>query len=205
MKTTGQRTLVLSGTILAILGVAQLASAYPPGVGILTKNRSCSSCHISNGPWTDEARTIIDVVDGQTHKSLRAPDGSFRLEVPRGEMRTVLTVIGRQKGDPQPPRRNAWLYVDPTQIGTSALSKFAAGWDVNLPMSCRIVGDKLEGYQDAQLTVLPMTVRPTDAARDAEIELQVMLTAGEAVKGSGNQGLISNLAVRKVSLKVLDR
>ena len=205
MKTTAQRTLVLSGTILAILGVAQLASAYPPGVGILTKNRSCGSCHISNGPWTDEARTIIDVVDGQTHKSLRAPDGVFRLEVPRGETRTVLTVIGRQKGDSRPPRRNAWLYVDPTQIGTSALSKFAAGWDVNLPMSCRIVGDKLEGYEEAQLTVLPMTVRPTDAARDAEIELQVMLTAGEAVKGSGTQGLISNLAVRKVSLKVLDR
>ena len=205
MKTTGQRTLVLNGTILAILGVAQLASAYPPGVGILTKNRSCSSCHISNGPWTDEARTIIDVVDGQTHKSLRAPDGSFRLEVPRGETRTVLTVIGRRNGDRQPPRRNAWLYVDPTQIGTSALSKFAAGWDVNLPMSCRIVGDKLKGYEDAQLTVLPMTVRPTDAARDAELELQVMLTAGEAVKGSGSQGLISNLALRKVLLKVLDR
>lgn len=196
---------MLNGTILAILGVAQLASAYPPGVGILTKNRSCSSCHISNGPWTDEARTIIDVVDGQTHKSLRAPDGSFRLEVPRGETRTVLTVIGRRNGDRQPPRRNAWLYVDPTQIGTSALSKFAAGWDVNLPMSCRIVGDKLKGYEDAQLTVLPMTVRPTDAARDAELELQVMLTAGEAVKGSGSQGLISNLALRKVLLKVLDR
>ena len=93
MKTTAQRTLVRSGTILAILGVAQLASAYPPGVGILTKNRSCGSCHISNGPWTDEARTIIDVVDGQTHKSLRAPDAIFSLEVTRAQTRTVLTVI----------------------------------------------------------------------------------------------------------------
>ncbi|MBI4486355.1 MAG: hypothetical protein HY655_10125 [Acidobacteria bacterium] len=205
MKTIDHMALVLSGIVLAILGVAHSASAYPPGVGILAKNRSCSSCHISNGPWTDEARTIIDVVDPQTRKSLWAPDGVFRLEVPRGETRTVLTVIGRQKGDSQPPRRNAWLYVDPTQIGTSALSKFAAGWDVNLPMSCRIVGDRLEGYEDAQLTVLPMTVRPTDAAREAELELQVMLTAGEAVKGSATQGLISNLAVRKISLKVLER
>jgi hypothetical protein len=205
MTTIRQVTLVLCGIIPAILGVGQSASAYPPGVGILTKNRSCSSCHRSNGPWTDEARTVIDVVDAQTRKSLRAPGGVFRLEVPRGEMRTVLTVIGRQKGDPQSLRRNAWLYVDPTQIGTSALSKFAAGWDVNLPMACRIVGDTLEGYGDAQLTVLPMTVRPTDAARDAELELQVMLTAGEAVKGNANQGLISNLAVRKVLLKVLDR
>ncbi len=205
MKTLRQITLVAIGIVLGALGVAQSASAYPPGVGILAKNRSCSVCHVSNGPWTDEARTIIDVVDAQTHKSLRAPDGVFRLEVPRGETRTVLTVIGRQKGDPQPPHRNAWLYVDPTQIGTSALSKFAAGWDVNLPMSCRIVGDNLDGYEDAQLTVLPMTVRPTDAARDAELELQVMLTAGEAVKGSGSQGLISTLAVRKVSLKVLEQ
>ena len=202
---TVQRALVGWAIVTGIGTAAGTAAAYPPAVGILAKNRSCSSCHISNGPWTDEARTVIDVVDAQTRKSLKAPDGVFRLEVPRGETRTVLTVIGRQKGDPQPPRRNGWLYVDPTQIGTSALSKFAPGWDVNLPMSCRIVGDKLEGYEDAQLTVLPMTVRPTDAARDAELELQVMLTAGEAVKGSANQGLVSNLAVRKVSLKVLDR
>ena len=205
MTTIGQMTLVLSGIIPAILGVAQLASAYPPGVGILTKNRSCSSCHISNGPWTDEARTIIDVLDARTKRSLKAPDGVFRIDVPRGEQRTVLTVIGRRSGDAMPPRRNAWLYVDPTQIASTSLSKFAPGWDVNLPMSCRIVGDKLEGYEDAQLTVLPMTVRPTDAARDAELELQVMLTAGEAVKGSAIQGLVSNLAARKVSLKVLDR
>lgn len=197
---------LIGWVIVSGIGTATgTAAAYPPGVGILAKNRSCDACHISNGPWADEARTIIDIVDAQTHKSLRTPDGVFRLDVPRGETRTVLTVIGRQKGDPQPPRRNAWLYVDPTQIDTSSLSKFAAGWDVNLPMSCRIVGDKLEGYEDAQLTVLPMTVRPTDAARDAELELQVMLTAGEAVKGSATQGLISNLTVRKVSLKVLER
>lgn len=50
-----------------------------------------------------------------------------------------------------------------------------------------------------------MTVRPTDAARDAEVELQVMLTAGEAVKGKGSEGLVSNFFVRKVFLKVLER
>ena len=43
---------------------------------------------------------------------------------------------------------------------------------MNLPMSCRVVGDKLEAYAGAALTVLPMNIRPTDAARDAELVLQ---------------------------------
>jgi hypothetical protein len=145
---------------------------------------------------------VIDVLDAKTKQSLRGPDGAITIAVARGASRTVLTVIGRTASDKTPPRRNAWLYVDPSQIETSALSKFAPGWDVNLPMSCRIVGDRLEGYDGAHLTVLPMTVRPSDAARDAELELQVMLTAGEAVKGKGQEGLISNLFVRKVLLKV---
>lgn len=196
----------LTGWVIATVSFmgAATAAAYPPGVGILAKNRSCSACHLSNGPWADEARTIIDVLDSQTKQSLKAPDGAFRIEVPRGALRTILTVIGRQNGDKMTPRRNAWLYVDPTQIATGTLSKFAPGWDVNLPMSCRIVGDTLETYPAAHLTVLPMTIRPGDAARDAELELQVMLTAGEAVKGNGREGLVSNLFVRKVLLKVLD-
>ena len=201
---TVQRALVGWAIVTGIGTAAGTAAAYPPAVGILAKNRSCSSCHISNGPWTDEARTVIDVVDAQTRKSLKAPDGVFRLEVPRGETRTVLTVIGRQKGDPQPPRRNGWLYVDPTQIGTSALSKFAPGWDVNLPMACRIVGDTLEHYEGAALTVLPMTIRPTDAARDADLVLQVMLTQGESVKGQPKEGMLGNYYERKVKLKVTD-
>lgn len=205
MKALHAVAFVAVGVVAGSLGTAHPASAYPPGVGILAKHRSCGACHASNGPWTDEARTIIDVVDAQTHASLRTADGSFRLEVPRGEARTVLTVIGRRKGDARPLRRNAWLYVDPTQIGTSSLSKFAPGWDVNLPMSCRIVGDTIKEFDDALLTVLPMTVRPTDSARNADLELQIMLTAGDAVKGDANQGLVSNSAVRKVSLVVVDR
>lgn len=196
--------LVLPAVLLSVVCVGP-AWAYPPGVGILAKNRSCGACHISNGPWADEGRTIIDVLDAQTKRSLKAPDGIFRIDVLRGEARTVLTVIGRKRGDATPPRRNAWLYVDPSQIEASTLSKFAPGWDVNLPMSCRIVGDSLEGRDDALVTVLPMTLRPTDAARDAEVELQVMLTAGEAVKGKGQEGLVSNFFVRTVVLRVLER
>jgi hypothetical protein len=145
------------------------------------------------------------VLDAETKTSLKGPDGVFRIEVPRGQTRTVLTVIGRAKGDTAPPPlRNAWLYVDPTLIATSALSKFAPGWDVNLPMACRLTGDLLPGFEGASITVLPMTVRPGDAARDSEIELQVMLTRGESVKGKANEGLVSTYYVRRVALKVIE-
>ena len=103
------------------------------------------------------------------------------------------------------PVRNAWLYVDPTRLETKALSKFAAGWDVNLPMSCRIVGDQVPEYPGAAVTALPMTVRPGDAARDAELELQVMLTSGKSAKGNPDEWLEANYLVRKLILKVLDR
>jgi hypothetical protein len=69
-------------------------------------------------------------------------------------------------------------------------------------MSCRLVGDVSEVYPGAHLTVLPMTVRPADDAWDETIELQVMLTRGEAVKGKGREGPIGSYFERKVRLKV---
>ena len=198
------RFLILASVVLVGLTVALSAAAYPPGVGILAKNRSCASCHVSNGPWGDESRTVIDVLDAKTKQSLRGPDGVITIAVARGASRTVLTVIGRTASDETSPRRNAWLYVDPSQIETSALSKFAPGWDVNLPMSCRIVGDTLDLYAGATLTVLPMTIRPTDAAQDAELALQVMLTKGESVKAKPKEGMMGSYFERKVKLKVTD-
>ncbi len=198
------RQSILMGILTVAIILACLpALAYPPAVGILGKSPACTTCHASNGPWTDEAQTIIDIVDGKTKQSLRSADGSFLIQVERGELRTVLTVIGCAKECPA-PLRNAWLYVDPEQIATSGLSKFAPGWDVNLPMACRIVGDELEAYPGAHITVLPMTVRPTDAARNADLELQVMLTQGESVKGTAKEGLVSNYFVRTVNLKVVE-
>lgn len=205
MRRTILARLVVAATIVAAaLLVTIPADAYPPGVGILAKNRSCNSCHVSNGPWQDDERTIIDLLDADKKTSLRGADGVFRVEVPRGQSRTVITVIGRKQGEATPPYRNAWLYVDTSQIATSSLSKFAPGWDVNLPMACRIVGDKSETHASDHVTVLPMTIRPTDAARDGELELQVMLTSGESVKGNAKEGLVSNYFVRKVALKVIE-
>jgi hypothetical protein len=191
--------------LLGFAATLPTALAYPPAVGILSNKHNCLECHQNNGPWKDDQRTIVDVLDKDTMKSLKQADGSFVIGMKRGAARKLLTVIGRTKGDAaEAPYRNAWLYIDPKTIGSASLSKFAPGWDVNLPMSCRIVGDKLELYEGATLTVLPMTVRPTDAAQDVELTLQVMLTKGESVKGAPKEGMIGSYFERKVKLKVTD-
>lgn len=183
----------------------QSSLAYPPAVGILGESKNCLVCHVNNGPWLDEERTIIDILDKETGSSLVQAYGSFLIEAKRGEVRTVLTVIGRKKSDKEEaPYRNAWLYVDPQRIESHSLSKFAPGWSVNLPMSCRVVGDSLEGFEDADITSLPMSLRPGDDAQDAELTLQVMLTKGESVKGKAKEGMKGNYFERIVHLKVLE-
>ncbi len=179
------------------------AYAYPPAVGILSNSINCLSCHANNGPWNDDSKTIIDILDRDTKKSFKQPDGSFLIETKRGEQKTVLTVIGRKKDSSvAAPYRNAWLYIDPATIGTNSLSKFAPGWDVNLSISCRLVGDNLPGYENADITSLPMTIQPSSNAEDAEIQLQVMLTKGESVKGNAQEGMLGNYFEKKVKLIV---
>lgn len=202
MKVTSLKRGAPSALLVGLL-LGTAASAYPPAVGTTGQSRTCTVCHASNGPWTDEARTIIDLLDAATKQSLRQPDGSFLIEVPRGQTRKVVTIIGRQAGDTAAPVRNAWLYVDPSQISAGGLSTFAPGWEVDLPMSCRLVGDKSDRYERAPVTALPMTVRPTPAARSAELELQIMLTNGNAAKNNVTD-LISNYFVRKVRLQVTE-
>ena len=198
------KTLVLVMLAVLMPGMASPAKAYPPAVGILGVAKNCLACHVDNGPWHKD-KTIIDIVNKKTGKSLRQKDGTFLITAKRGQSKTVLTIIGRPAADDAPsPYRNAWLYVDPQRIGTSSLSTFARGWGVNLPMSCRIVGDKHEAYPGANITVLPMMVRPGEDALDAELELQVMLTRGESVKGDASKGVTANYFERKVRFKVED-
>ncbi|MDX2049003.1 MAG: hypothetical protein SFU87_19605 [Chitinophagaceae bacterium] len=179
------------------------AYAYPPAVGILSSSKNCMSCHANNGPWKEEDKLIIDILDMETKKSFKQADGSFLIEAKRWEQKTVLTVIGQKKDKSfAEPYRNAWLYIDPATIGTHSLSKFAPDWDVNLPMSCRLVGDRLPGYEDAAITSLPMTIQPLSNAKNAELKLQVMLTKGESVKGKAQEGMLGNYFERKVILKV---
>jgi hypothetical protein len=100
------------------------------------------------------------------------------------------------------PYGNAWLYIDPTTIGTPSLSKFAPNWDVNLPLSCRLVGDNLPGYEDVDITSLPMIIQPMSNAKDTELQLQIMLTKGESVKGNAQEEMLGNYFERKVFLKI---
>lgn len=180
------------------------AYAYPPAVGILSNSKNCLSCHTNNGQWKDDANTIIDILDNNTKKSLLNADGTFWIEVKKGEQKTVLTIIGSKKGASIPASyRNAWLYIDPSTIGTGSLSKFAPNWDVNLPISCRLVGDIVTGYDDAQITSLPMTIQPLANAKNAELQLQVMLTKGESIKGKAHEGMSGNYFERKVKLKII--
>ena len=180
-----------------------VAIAYPPGVGILSKSKNCLACHTNNGPWNDESSNIIDILDNETKKSLKQADGSFQIEMKRFQSKTILTVIGRKEGA-EMPYRNAWIYIDPKTIETNSLSKFAPGWECNLQMACRVVGDKLDGYENSKITSLPMTIRPADAAQNSELSLQVMLTSGESVKGNAKAGMKGNYFEKKVLLKVLD-
>lgn len=201
MKT--KNILGLGFCLLALFAVSTFS--YPPAVGILGKSKSCMICHVNNGPWTDVQKTIIDLLDKETLKSLRQADGSFLIEVKRGQSKTVLTIIGRTKDDEAPPpSRNAWTYIDPTRIETDSLSKFARGWAVNLQMACRLVGDNLPGFEGAKISILPMTLQPLDDAKDSELQLQVMLTKGEAIKADAKKGMLGNYFERKVELKVLD-
>jgi hypothetical protein len=182
-------------------GIIDAAYAYPPGVGILSSNKNCMGCHISNGPWADDSKLIVDILDADTKKSLKQPDGSFVIEAERWKQRKLLTVIGWIKDKSvMAPAKNAWLYIDPNTIGSSSLSKFAPNWDVNLPLACRVVGDKLEGYENADITSLPMIVQPMSNANNAELQLQIMLTKGESVKSNAKEGMLGNYFERKVKL-----
>lgn len=183
---------------------SQQAYAYPPGVGILSKSKNCLACHANNGPWTDGKKTIIDIIAPDSRKSFRQPDGSFLLHAKRYQSLTVLTIIGYEAEVALAPYRNGWIYIDPTTIESSSISKFAPGWDVNLQASCRLVGDTLHEYKDFRITALPMTIRPLDSARDANIVLQGMLTRGESVKGKAREGMAGNYFERTVTLKVID-
>lgn len=179
--------------------------AYPPAVGITSKSKNCLSCHVNNGPWQDEANTIIDILDQQTKSSLKQPDGTFLISAHRGETKELLTVIGRKAQDGQEsPHRNGWIFVDPTRIQSTSLSKFAPGWSIDLPASCRLVGDQLEGFQGAKITALPFNLRPTDEAKDGEVSWQIMLTKGESVKGKPKEGMVGNYYEKKVVLKVVE-
>lgn len=196
---------VMSLAAIVVVTIAAGVTAYPPAVGILGRSPNCLSCHFDNGSWIDGPDLIIDIIEKTTKASLKQPDGSFLLAAKRGQAVTVLTIIGyRTSYKNLIPYRNAWLYTDPDRIESSSLSKLPPGWEANLPMACRIVGDKSESHPDAYLTVLPMSIRPSDSAVDGTVTLQLMLTKGETVKGKPKEGMQGSYFERTLHLKVID-
>ena len=198
-----QKIAFVVGLAVLLAIFSALSSAYPPAVGIMDKAPNCIVCHPNNGPWVDDEYLVIDVLDKETKESLRQSDGSFLIEVPRNESRTVLNVIGRNVGDSnEAPFRNAWVFFDPQMVETSSLSKFAAGWEVSMTYGCRLVGDKLNVYPGATLTVTPMTVRPTDSAKNGSITWMLGLTKGDPPKGKPDRVMIGNYYEHTVKLVV---
>ncbi len=201
LSVSGAGLIAVIGIILG--GYPSQVHGYPPAVGIVGESRNCLSCHVNNGPWKDE-NTIIDILDKKTLKSLKQKNGTFLISAGKGEARTVLTVIGcKDKRSDTLPYRNAWLYIDPSRIKDGSIgNKFARGWEVNLNLGCRIVGDTFSKFKGAHISVSSMTIRPTNEAEDTELKLEVMLTRGESVKGKPKKGLISSYFKKKVYLKV---
>ena len=179
--------------------------AYPPAVGVVGPSQSCLTCHVDNGPWKDDSRAIIDIVDKKTGESFMQEDGTFLISIKKGEIKTVLTIIGRAGDDEATPAyRNGWLYVSPDLIGTPSFNKFATGWNVNLHLGCRLLSDKHKNYPGARITAAGMRLSPGEDAQDAEIMLQVMMTSGESVKGKPKEGLTVSYFERVVLLRVIE-
>ncbi len=87
MKTKVTAISILTLAALAVVGLflmgnLQEARAYPPAVGIVGKSKDCLVCHLNNGPWKDDAKTIIDIIDKDTKKSYKQPDGNFLIVLP---------------------------------------------------------------------------------------------------------------------------
>ena len=180
--------------------------AYPPAVGITGKAKDCLVCHISNGPWKDDQNLIIDLVEKTTGKSLKQPDGTFLIAANPNEVLEVFTVIGVTKDGGEAPTRNAWIYVNPdTLLEKDSDEWLGHRWWANLPLACRLSGDSLENYPGGKITALPMRIRARENARDVKLQLQVMLTKGESVKGKPKEGLIGSYFERTVNLKVISK
>ena len=47
-------------------------------------------------------------------------------------------------------------------------------------------------------------IQPLDDAKETELQLQVMLTKGESIKGNPRKGMLGNYFERKVILKVAE-
>lgn len=170
-----------------------------PAASLEGRQKSCLSCHKNTGPWKDESKIVIDIIDPETGKSFKQEDGSFLIPVKRDEVRRVKTVLGVSSDLEWVPECVAWLYVDPEELQKAPESslKFAPHWEVNRPFCGKRVVETIKGFEDKKVASLTMSIRPSKEAKDANVLLQVLFK-------SFDRTLVGNYFERKVNLKVLD-
>src|SRR6266545_2219147 len=117
---TKMKTMNLIFLIFTTLFFSSQVYCYPGMVGIAGKSKNCIVCHANNGGW-DDGKTIVDIVDKETLKSYKQPDGSFSIDVKRNEQKTIILILGRPKEESSLPVRNAWLLLDTSKIQSSGL------------------------------------------------------------------------------------
>lgn len=188
--------------LLMMMGIHALVvtdvSAYP-AASLEGRQKSCLSCHKNTGPWKDESKIVIDIIDPQTGESFKQEDGSFLIEVKRDEVRRVKTVLGVSSDLEWVPEFVAWLYADPEEIQRAPESslKFAPNWEVNRPFCGKRVAGTVKGFEGKKVATLTMSLRPLKEAKDADISLQVLFK-------SFDRTLVGNYYERKVNLRVLN-
>lgn len=198
-----RRTLLLAGVATGIAAATAVtggghATAYP-AASLEGRQKSCIACHQNSGPWNDESKLLIDIVDAASGKSLKTADGSFEIAVRRGEERRVRTVFGADQSLPWRPECAGWLYVDPRELETApeSSSKFAPGWAVNRAFCGKRLNEDLKEYPGKKGGGLTMTLSPREGAKDATIELQVLFKSMDPT-------LVGNYYVKRVNLKALE-
>ncbi len=151
------------------------ASSWP-AASLEGRQESCLSYHTNTGPWVDEGKLIIDIIDAKTGESFRLSDGSYVIPVKQGTERRVRAVFGVKPEVQYPPDMVGWLYVDPEELTSApeASIKFARRWNVNRSFCGKRLVEKFEGYPGDKLAQITKTISPGENATDREIRLQVL-------------------------------
>ena len=174
------------------------SAVFPwPGVPLEGRQKTCLSCHINTGPWNDEEKTIIEILDPKTGTSFKKPDGSFAIPVKKGEERRVLVVLGVEPTYSWIPEWTAWLFVHPEALQKDPESspKFAPNWEVNRAFCGKRLGESVKGFEEKKVASITMTIRPLKDAKDETVLLQVFFKSGDRTK-------VGNYFERKVLLQV---
>lgn len=149
--------------------------AWPASL-LESRTENCQGCHVPAGNWQDTSQVVIDIIDPETGISYKQPDGSFSITVKRETDKRVKSVFGILPDVQFPPDVVGWLYVSPEALQSAHESdlKFAPGWSVNRPFCGKRLHEVVTDYPGNRMAAITMTIRPSDVAENADIQLQVL-------------------------------